>query len=250
MPDTITPLSLNELFHQLKLSQQLPVLVEKAIAQRVVQQAAAERHIQTEASELQLAANRFRQKNGLLEAQQTWRWLQKHGLSLDDLEMIIVQEVLAEKLAEHLFADQIEAYFVERQLDYAQAVLYEVILPDYDLAMELFYGLQEQEISFAQVVQQYSSDATHRRVGGYRGALSRKDLKSVVSAAVFAAKPPQLLKPIQSREGVHLIYVEDIIQPILTEELRSQIRSDLFSRWLKKQIGKINLADAIAADIS
>ena len=65
--------------------------------------------------------------------------------------------------------------------------------------------------------------------------MKRKDLKPEISAAVFAAKPPQVLKPIVTSQGVHLILVEEIIQPELDEKLRSQIMSDLFAEWLKQQ---------------
>ena len=42
-----------------------------------------------------------------------------------------------------MFADKIEPYFYENQLDYTAVVIYEVILDDEDLAMELFYAIQE-----------------------------------------------------------------------------------------------------------
>jgi PPIC-type PPIASE domain len=57
----------------------------------------------------------------------------------------------------------------------------------------------------------------------------RKDLKPEISAAVFATKPPQLLKPIVTSKGVHLIYVEEIIQPELDNKLPYQILTDMFS---------------------
>jgi len=41
--------------------------------------------------------------------------------------------------------------FAEHQLDYTQVVMYEVVLDDEDLAMELFYSLQEGETSFPQL---------------------------------------------------------------------------------------------------
>jgi parvulin-like peptidyl-prolyl isomerase len=64
----------------------------------------------------------------------------------------------------------------------------------------------------------------------------RKELKPEISAAVFAAKPPQILKPIVTSSGVNLILVEEIIQPELNNKLRYQILSDLFAGWLKQQI--------------
>jgi hypothetical protein len=36
--------------------------------------------------------------------------------------------------------------------------------------------------------------------------------------------------------GVHLILIEEILQPELNNKLRYQILSDLFERWLKQQI--------------
>ena len=66
--------------------------------------------------------------------------------------------------------------------------------------------------------------------------MRRKELKPEISAAVFAATPPQVLKPIVTSSGVHLIFVEEIIQPELDNKLCYQILSDLFERWLKQQI--------------
>jgi parvulin-like peptidyl-prolyl isomerase len=117
--------------------------------------------------------------------------------------------------------------------------MYEVVLDDEDLAMELFYGIQEGEMSFYEVAHQYIQDTELRRKGGYRGIVRRKELKPEISAAVFAVKPPQVLKPIVTSSGVNLIWVEEIIQPELDDKLRSQIMFDLFSEWLKQQTEQI-----------
>ena len=69
----------------------------------------------------------------------------------------------------------------------------------------------------------------------YRGVLSRKDLQSEVSAAVFAAKPPQVIKPIVTSKGVHLILVEEIIQPELDDNLHNTILAFLFDEWIQNQ---------------
>jgi len=61
-------------------------------------------------------------------------------------------------------------------------------------------------------------------------------MKPEISAKVFASNPPQLLKPIVTAKGVHLIKVEEITHPDLTESLRYQILADLLSDWLNKQM--------------
>jgi parvulin-like peptidyl-prolyl isomerase len=234
-----------DILHQVKLSCQIPSIVEGIVTHKIIASAADEAGIKVETEELQEAADRFRSMYALQSSDETWAWLQKHGLSLDDFEELIYNNVISGKLAQHLFADKVEPFFVEHQLDYAGVVMYEVVLDDEDLAMELFYGIQEGEMSFYEVAHQYIQDMELRRKGGYRGILRRKELKSEISAAVFAAKPPQILKPIVTSSGVHLILVEETILPELNNKLRYQILSDLFAGWLKQQIEQFKVITSL-----
>ncbi|MFB2978220.1 peptidylprolyl isomerase [Microseira sp. BLCC-F43] len=229
-----------DILHQVKLSCKIPEIIEQIIARKAIENAVAEAGIKVETEELQKAADQMRLINQLLNADDTWAWLEKHHLSLDDFEEIVYTNLLAGKLAQHLFGDKIEPYFFQNQLDYAGVVMYEVVLDDEDVAMELFYAVKEGEMSFHDVARQYIQDVELRRKGGYLGMVHRKDLKAEISAAVFAAKPPQLIKPVVTAKGVHLILVEEIIQPELNEKLRTNIISNLFSQWLNQQIAEIS----------
>lgn len=241
MSQAIT-ISREDILHEVSLSGQIPAVIEGMVTRKVIAAAAEEAGITVETEELQKAADQFRLLNKLQSADETWVWLQKYSLSLDDLEKIAYINVISAKLAQHLFADKVEPYFFEHQLDYAGVVIYEVVLDEEDLAMELFYALQEGEMSFPEIAHQYIQDTELRRSGGYRGIVRRKELlKPEISAAVFAAKPPQVLKPIVTSKGVHLILVEEIIQPQLDEQLRSKIIVDLFSKWTKQQIEQVEV---------
>jgi len=154
---------------------------------------------------------------------------------------LVYANVISSKLAQHLVADKVEPFFVEHQLDYAQVVMYEVVLDDEELAMELFYALQSGEINFPEVAHQYIQDKSRRRSGGYRGVLRRTELQPEISAAAFAATPPQILRPIVTSEVTHLILVEELIQPELDDILRYKILADLFSAWLKSQIEQVEI---------
>ncbi|MBN3905573.1 MAG: peptidylprolyl isomerase [Nostoc sp. NMS1] len=228
-----------DIIYQIKLSCQFPTIVEGIIGRKIIIDAAQEAGIKVDTEELQEAADSLRMMNKLENAEATWSWLQKHDLSLDDLEELVYYNVLSSKLAEHLFADKVEQFFVEHHFDYAQVVMYEVVFDDLDLAMEMFYAIQEDEISFPEVARQYIQNDEIRRCGGYKGILSRINLKPEISTAVFAATPPQLLKPIVSSQGVHLINVEEIITPKLNKTLYLKIISHLFSEWMKQQCEEI-----------
>src|SRR4028118_702854 len=234
-----------DILHQVKLSCKISSVIEEIVTRKIIASAAAEAGIKVETEELQKAADSIRLMSKLKSADDTWAWLQKHGLSLDDFEEVIYNNVISGKLAQHLFADKVEPFFVEHQLDYAGVVMYEVVLDDEDLAMELLYGIQEGEMSFYEVAHQYIQDMELRRKGGYRGIVRRKELKPEISAAVFAAKPPQILKPIVTSSGVHLILVEETIIPELNNKLRYQILSDLFAGWLKQQIEQFKVITSL-----
>jgi parvulin-like peptidyl-prolyl isomerase len=241
------PISQGDVLQQVKLSSQFPAVVEAIASRQIVAQQAEKLDLQIDTAELQKAADRFRLKNNLVTVEQTVAWLKQHGLSLDDLEALMQHTVLSAKLAEHLFSDQVGPYFAERQLDYDQVVLYEVVFQNADLAFELFYAIQEQETTFEEVARQYIQDQELRRKGGYCGLLKRADLKPEISAAVFARVAPQLLKPISIGKNIHLVFVEEVIRPQLDEALRSQILNELFSEWLKKQLTQLDWPQLLAA---
>ncbi len=225
-----------EIIYQLKISCQIPSVLEGIATRKIIASTAQKIGIKVELEELQQAADNLRLINNLRRADETLAWLQKHCLSVDEFEEVAHISVLSSKLVQHLFADKVEPFFVEHQLDYAQVVMYEVVLDDEDLAMELFYAIAEGETSFPEVAHEYIQDTELRRSGGYRGILHRKNLKPEISAAVFAATPPQILKPIVTSSGAHLILVEELIQPKLDDTVRHKILSDLFSAWLKQEL--------------
>ncbi|NCQ84051.1 MAG: peptidylprolyl isomerase [Microcystis aeruginosa W13-18] len=96
-------------------------------------------------------------------------------------------------------------------------------------------------MSFNDVTDKYIEDKELRRQGGYLGVQRRQDLRPEISAAVFATKPPQLLKPIVKAKGISLILVEEIIQPELDDQLRYQIVSELFGEWIINQIESVSV---------
>jgi parvulin-like peptidyl-prolyl isomerase len=240
---TVSP---EDILHHIKIACQIPNLLEAIVSRKIINDEAVKQGINIEQEELQQAADSLRLANKLIKAEDTWTWLEKHHLSLDDFEAIAHTNLLSAKLANLLFADKVEPFFYAHQLDYTGAVTYEVILDDEDLALELFYALQEGEISFQEIARQYIQNPEIRRAGGYQGIRLRSDFRPEIAAAIFAANPPQILKPITTPRGVHIIVVEEIIKPELDEQLRMKIMGDFFTNWLKQQLTAIEIVAKLA----
>ncbi|MFM6620621.1 MAG: peptidylprolyl isomerase, partial [Dolichospermum sp.] len=116
MSESIT-ITQSDILQQIKLSFKIPELVEQIISRKVIITAAEEAGIKVEVEELQKAADFLRLTNDMTSANETWKWLEKHGLSIDDFEDIVYTGVVTAKLSKHLFSDQIEPFFFENQLN-------------------------------------------------------------------------------------------------------------------------------------
>ncbi|MEM9925665.1 MAG: peptidylprolyl isomerase [Cyanobacteria bacterium P01_D01_bin.50] len=234
-------ISPKEVIHYLKMSCQIPGVIEGIATRKIIADTASKEGITVSEEELQQEGDRLRFAKKLVKASDTWAWLQTHHLSLDEFEQLVYGNVLSKKVADYLFKDKVEAFFYQNQLNFVKAVTYEVVLDDYDLALELFYALEENELTFQEVAREYIPNPELRRAGGCQGVRQRKDFRPEIAAAVFAANPPKILKPIVTPKGVYLIWVEEIIQSELNEQLREQIITDLFNGWLKQQIVQVQI---------
>ena len=236
--DKLDTISTSEIIQSIQLSRKMPAVLAELMNQKIIETTATQENIIVTEDELQNAADRFRLENKLISSQDTLKWLEKHYLSVTEFEQSIKMEILSQKLAHHLFQDRVEANFHAHQLDYYQAIVYEIPLDNFNLAMELFYGIQEQELSFWDLAHKYIENDELRRHNGYRGKKTRSQLQPEIAAAVFALnndRLPQVIKPIAIGKKTYLIYVEEIIQPVLERSLRQQIISQLYQEWLGKQ---------------
>lgn len=237
-PTEVALVSTTDIVQHLKLSRQMPWLLTKIVNQKIIEQTAIQKNITLSETELQTGADRFRYEHELVSSKATLQWLEKYHLSVTEFEQLIQHSLLTQKLAQHLFAEQVEASFYSNQLDYYQAVIYEIVLDDFDLGMELYYGIQEEELSFWNLAHEYIADRELRRRGGYLGKKTRTQLHPEIATAVFAiaaAKIPIVLKPIVINKKTHLVYVEEVTQPNLDESLRQKILDRLFENWLSQQ---------------
>lgn len=216
------------------------------MAYKIIKAKAEEIGLEVSTTELQQAADEFRLAKNLIDVRDTKKWLQKHSLSLDDFENLVYFDLLAKKLINRLFADAVEPWFNLHQNDYIQAAIYEVDFQDLNIATKLFSALNEGEISFQEIARQYITQPSLRRAGGYRGVFYRQELETEIASAVFTATPPEFLQPIVTSTGVHLILVEEIIQPQLDESMQAKILAELFSQWLRRQAKEM----AIITDVN
>ena len=225
-----------EIIGFLKQNLEFKEVYQKILSQKVIDQVAEERGIIVTDEEIQNQANQQRHEKRLEKAADTLAWLADQMITSDDWEAGIRERLLAQKLAESLFSKDVEKYFIQNRLNFEQVSWYQIIVPYERLARELFYQIEEEEISFYHAAHLYDIDPKRREQCGYEGKLYRWGLKADFAAIVFGSNPGEILSPVKTDQGYHLILVEEFIQAELTPERYQEILQKLFKDWLASEL--------------
>jgi parvulin-like peptidyl-prolyl isomerase len=231
-----TSVELDDIVSFLKKDIQLKDVCQRILYQRVIQQAAQERELTVTPEEIQAEANRQRREKRLEKASDTLAWLADQMITADDWEAGICDRLMAKKLAHFLFAKEAEKFFAQNKLNFDQILLYQIIVPYDKLAQELFYQIEEEEISFYQAAHLYDIDERRRHHCGCEGKLYRWSLKPDLAAVVFSGKIGEVLGPITTEQGYHLLLVEEFIPGELTPERYQDLIDRMFKEWLASEL--------------
>lgn len=226
----------DEIVNFLKRNIQLREVYEKILQQSVIERVARERGIAVTPEEIQAEAERQRRERRLEKASDTLAWLAAQKITSDDWESGIRDRLLAQKLADHLFSKEVEKFFAQNRLDFDRVLLYQIIVTDFNLAQELFYQIEEREISFYEAAHLYDIDEKRRQQCGCEGKLDRWQFKPDIAAAVFGGSLGVASGPFQTALGYHLFMVEEFIPAELTPQRYQDILDRIFKEWLTSEL--------------
>lgn len=234
-----TSIEANEIVAFLKQEVHLRELCHRILCQQIVRQAAQERNIEVTAEEIQIEADQQRRQRRLESATATFAWLKEELITPEDWEAGIRIHLLRQKLAQTLFEHEVEKYFAEHRLDFEQVYLYKLTVPYKQLSQELFYQIEENEISFYEAAHLYDIDKRRRSHCGYEGCFYRWSLNPEVASIVFGARIGEVLGPLQSDQGFDLLMVEEITTAELGPETQQEIINQMFNEWLDGELNYI-----------
>jgi parvulin-like peptidyl-prolyl isomerase len=226
----------SEIIYYLKKNLQLKYIFTKILHQKIINNAVANNNIKITPEEVQAEGDRIRRQKHLEKAEDTFAWLTEELISSEDWEAGIYDELVAKKLAVHLFSEAVQTVFAQNQNQFEQVLLYELIIPDEELAWEIFYQIEEEEISFYQAAHLYNLDRERQLQCGYLGKVYRHDLKPNMATFVFEATPGVVMAPLPSEQGYHIFLVEEFIPAELTHELYQTLLNKMFQNWLAREL--------------
>ena len=233
--------SLHDIFYSMKINNNMGFW-EEIIDEVLIEQAVEREGITVSDEELQEAVDNFRQAAGLQRASDTHEWLKQSKMVVEDLENLLERETVTNKLREKIADDDaVERYFAEKQLSFDAAEISHIVVEQEGIAEELFSQIQEEESDFTTLARDYSIDIDSKETGGQMGIVNRKMLSPQMEAAVFGSDEGDVVGPIKTDMGYHIIRVEKILPGELNDQTKAVIEKVLFCNWLTEEYQKANI---------
>ncbi|BAZ29284.1 PpiC-type peptidyl-prolyl cis-trans isomerase [Cylindrospermum sp. NIES-4074] len=185
-------------------------------------------------AEWQAAGDAFRLERQLWGTAETLAWLKQQRIRIQDWSQGIKVKVLEKKLKEYLFGETVDSAYISNNKSYRRVALSQILVFDLTTAEEIWQMLQEENGSFCILAMEHSQGKLSQQNGGFVGIRSLVELLPEIAAAVNEAKEGEIIGPIQTKLGYHILKLEKWFPSELTQSIREQIMNTMFEVWLEK----------------
>ncbi len=221
----------------LKLTGRYDGLIEEVLKDKLTVHAAKRQKITITPEELQERADQIRRVWGLHRAQDTFKWLEDRGLTLEELEQFVSEMLYHEKVMAKVGRDDaVEAYFKLNSPKFDCIDISHILTDSEGKARELMAILEDDPESFPEMAREHSLADTSEE-GGYIGKVLRGALQPEVEGKVFNAAEGDLLGPFPSAdENLFEIFIVNAKkQAELDDETREEVKRIIRDEWLATQ---------------
>lgn len=184
--------------------------------------------------ELQAAGNQFRLKQQLLGAKETLNWLAQQRITAEDWTEGIRIRLLEQKLKDCLFGGQVDSHYLNHRKEFKRVALSQILVRDLTTALKIVQALREENASFCALAVEYGL-CKQAKEGGFLGVHFLLKLMPELVQALSEAKEGEIVGPIQTRLGYHILRVEKWYPLQLEESVRVEAVDALFHNWLQQQ---------------
>jgi putative peptide maturation system protein len=174
----------------------------------------------------------FRTQHGLYTAEETYRWLEQHGMSHEGLEQHIAAQALSAKLRDQVTAGDVEEYFERHASDFDTARIAHFKVLDAASAHSIYEQIRRGQVDFFAVAQHQFLARRDHTCRDLFALVRRGQLIPQQAAVIFSAAPGAVVGPLRSGEGYGIVRVLHIERARLDEATREAIKEILFAEWL------------------
>ncbi len=153
-----------------------------------------------------------------------------------------------EKFKHATWDRQIEAYFFQRKAQFDKVIYSLIRVQHQEIAQELFFRLQANEQSFAELAREYSQ-GPEAQTGGVIGPVELSAIHPLMAQRFATISPQRVQPPMRLGEWIVLLQLEQLIPASLDASTQQRLLNELFDQWLQTQLQQVSVSP-IAVDSS
>ncbi len=230
----LIPATDEDILAYLRHSQKFSEIAALAERDSLILQACEQFNLSISDQEWQAAGDEFRAEQRLLSSAETLQWLAQQRITVEDWSQGIKIRLLTQKLKDHLFGELVDNDYLNDRERYKQVVISHLLVVDLAKALDLMRQLQENYASFCVLALEHSKGKQSKENGGFMGVRFLSELMPEIAQAIAQAKEGEIVGPVQTHMGYHIIKVEQWLPMQLTENLRDKVFDLLLETWLKR----------------
>lgn len=207
----------------------LPQLMRESIIDQVIAP------IKCTPEEIVGACQHFYQQNQLTSETEQQAWLERHSMTLEDLEDLATRNLRIQRFKQETWGHRLETYFLNLRGKLDKIIYSMIRTKDAGVARELYFRAQEGEQSFAELAQAYSQ-GPEAQTGGLVGPIEMSNLHPNLAQVLRASQPGRLLPPSRLGEWFVVIRLEKLLPARMDEPMRQRLLNELFEAWLQEQL--------------
>lgn len=189
--------------------------------------------------ELQRAMDGFRRVRKLYKAEDTYSWMERRGITHQQLEQLACSQARLAKLRDRLVASRVQDYFDGHSADFDTAYIARFLVSNETSALETSEKIRSGDMNFFDAAQCCFVEAkrSQRRTGDLFSSVQRREAPAEIRESLFGSVPGSVLGPVRAEEGYAIIRVLSLVPASLDEPTRNIIKKILFEEWLQERRG-------------
>lgn len=189
---------------------------------------------------IDLAETEFLRTKNLADHHELEIWLHQHGRTREALRSELRGSLQLEKLKLAVTADHLESYSRERAPFLDRVALSRIAVRSENTARHLWKDLMR-GAPFEALAREHSI-GREKRTGGSLGLMLRTDLTGELAKRVAAARPGDILGPMQIEDAFALFRLDEHLPCTLEDPaIKNQLREELFQRWIGEQFERLQV---------
>jgi parvulin-like peptidyl-prolyl isomerase len=188
-------------------------------------------------AEKEVALNQFYQHHQLDSPESIETWLRLNHLAQDNLVNIALRTARIEKFKLATWGSKLQSYFLKRKASLDQVVYSLIRTQDQGLAQELYYRLQDNAQSFADLAHQFSEGAENQ-TGGRIGPVPLSQPHPAIRHLLAVSQSGQIWSPRCVDEWFVIVRLEHLEPIQLNAAVEQYLLNELFETWLQSEIAR------------